>query len=92
MTTSGTVTPSYDMDARQFYSQMASVLGYKVLPSTMFDVIVSVKGFVFKGHGLGHGVGMCQWGARGRANAGLQAAQIVEAYFPGTVLSNPSLR
>ncbi|HZV79233.1 MAG TPA: SpoIID/LytB domain-containing protein [Candidatus Binatus sp.] len=84
--------PSYDMDARQFYSQMASVLGYKVLPSTMFDVIVSVNGFVFKGHGLGHGVGMCQWGARGRANAGLQAAQIVEAYFPGTVLSNPSLR
>ncbi|MBV8366252.1 MAG: hypothetical protein JO194_07105, partial [Candidatus Eremiobacteraeota bacterium] len=84
--------PSYDMDGRQFYAQVAGALGYKVLPSTMFDVIETVDGYLFKGHGLGHGVGMCQWGARGRANAGMPAAQIVEAYFPGTVLVNASIR
>jgi len=84
-------TSADDMDGHQFYTQVSSVLGYKVLPSAMFDVKPSTEGYVFTGHGLGHGVGMCQWGARGRANAGIVAAPIVAAYFPGTVLVNPSL-
>jgi len=84
-------TSADDVDGHQFYTQVGSVLGYKVLPSAMFDVRESTEGYVFTGHGLGHGVGMCQWGARGRANAGMLAAPIVAAYFPGTVLVNPSL-
>jgi len=36
------------------------------------------------GAGWGHGVGMCQWGAVGRARAGQSAASIIAAYFPGT--------
>ncbi|MBI2537215.1 MAG: SpoIID/LytB domain-containing protein [Gemmatimonadetes bacterium] len=36
------------------------------------------------GAGWGHGVGMCQWGAVGRARAGQDFRQIVAAYFPGT--------
>jgi len=36
------------------------------------------------GHAFGHGVGLCQWGARGRALAGQNVSQIVGAYFPGT--------
>jgi stage II sporulation protein D len=35
------------------------------------------------GAGWGHGVGMCQWGAVGRARAGQDARQILAAYFPG---------
>jgi stage II sporulation protein D len=35
------------------------------------------------GRGWGHGVGMCQWGAIGRARAGQRARDILEAYFPG---------
>lgn len=38
------------------------------------------------GQGAGHGVGMSQWGARGRALAGQSAAQILAAYYPGTVI------
>jgi stage II sporulation protein D len=38
------------------------------------------------GAGAGHGVGMCQWGAVGRARAGHPAARILAAYFPGAVL------
>jgi stage II sporulation protein D len=41
-----------------------------------------------EGGGLGHGVGLCQWGARGMALAGSAAALIVGFYFPGTVLDN----
>jgi stage II sporulation protein D len=36
------------------------------------------------GAGWGHGVGMCQWGAIGRARAGQSARDIVTTYFPGT--------
>lgn len=83
---------SFAIDAHQFYARCSATLGYKVLPSTMFDISRTTEDYTFTGHGLGHGVGMCQWGARGRANAGQQAAQILEAYFPGTSLYNPTLR
>lgn len=36
------------------------------------------------GAGWGHGVGMCQWGAVGRARAGHDFRQILGTYFPGT--------
>lgn len=41
----------------------------------------------FSGQGAGHGVGMSQWGARGRALAGQSAADILAAYYQGTALS-----
>lgn len=39
---------------------------------------------VIAGAGWGHGVGMCQWGAVGRARAGQDFREILTAYFPGT--------
>jgi stage II sporulation protein D len=44
--------------------------------------------FVFKGVGHGHGIGMCQWGARGRAESGQTAAEILSAYYPGAEIVN----
>lgn len=40
----------------------------------------------FVGSGSGHGVGMSQWGARGRALEGQTAQQIVGAYYQGSQL------
>jgi stage II sporulation protein D len=40
----------------------------------------------FYGRGWGHGVGMSQHGARGRAVAGQNAAQILAHYYAGTTL------
>jgi stage II sporulation protein D len=40
------------------------------------------------GRGWGHGVGMCQWGAVGRARAGQSARTILETYFPGAHLAH----
>ena len=40
-----------------------------------------------EGGGLGHGVGMCQWGARGMALAGRTARDVLALYFPGTQVS-----
>lgn len=39
--------------------------------------------FVFSGHGLGHGVGMSQYGAQGAARLGCDARTILQTYFPG---------
>jgi stage II sporulation protein D len=41
---------------------------------------------VAEGAGAGHGVGLCQWGAIGRARAGQRHAEILSAYYPGTTL------
>ena len=41
----------------------------------------------FTGSGSGHGVGLSQWGAKGRAEQGMTASQIVSTYYRGTELS-----
>jgi stage II sporulation protein D len=38
------------------------------------------------GGGSGHGVGLCQWGAIGKARDGHSAREILQEYFPGTEL------
>lgn len=43
-----------------------------------------VTRLVAEGRGSGHGVGLCQWGAIGRAVAGQRYPEILQAYFPAT--------
>ncbi len=53
------------------------------LNSTRFKVKVDGADFVFDGRGWGHGVGLCQWGAKGMADTGKSYKQILEQYYPG---------
>lgn len=46
-----------------------------------------LKNFVFYGGGWGHGVGFCQTGAAGRAEAGQDYKTILYHYFPKTKLN-----
>ncbi|HAM35818.1 MAG TPA: hypothetical protein DEB40_12200 [Elusimicrobia bacterium] len=41
----------------------------------------------FEGSGSGHGVGLCQWGARLQAEQGRRYESILRYYFPGSTLS-----
>ena len=41
---------------------------------------------VIRGHGFGHGIGLSQWGAEKRAEAGQSYRQILSFYYPGTTL------
>jgi len=63
------------------------MVGYETLRSTLFAVAVEGDVARFTGRGYGHGVGMCQWGAKGMAEQGYTARQILEFFYPGTVLS-----
>lgn len=47
----------------------------------------TATGFSFSGNGFGHGVGMCQDGAKGMAKEGKNYAQILSHYFPSSTLS-----
>jgi stage II sporulation protein D len=61
----------------------------QLLRSTAFSLTAAgagrnVTSLVIDGVGAGHGVGLCQWGAVGRARAGQGYQQILAAYYPGT--------
>jgi stage II sporulation protein D len=62
-----------------------------ILNSTFFDYTASTNGgevsnLTINGRGYGHGIGMCQWGAIGRARAGEDYRTILETYYPGTTI------
>ncbi len=63
------------------------LVGYAKLPSTCFEVRREGVMFVFAGRGSGHGVGLCQWGAKVMAEQGKSYREILEHYYPGTVLT-----
>jgi stage II sporulation protein D len=65
--------------------------GGEILYSTYFSVDAvagrdGVESLTLSGGGNGHGVGMCQAGAIGRARAGQDFRTILRTYYPGTTV------
>lgn len=53
------------------------------LKSTQFKVFnLGSDEIVFRGRGYGHGVGMCQWGAKVMGDKGFKAKSILSQYYP----------
>lgn len=67
-------------------AEFRTALGATRVRSLMFEIQPISEGWKLVGRGAGHGVGMCQWGAQGRALAGQNYRQILEAYYPHTTL------
>ena len=61
-------------------------VGTVLLPSTAFDLVGFGKQLLFKGMGYGHGVGLCQWGAKVLAEKGAGYREILKYYYPGVTL------
>ncbi|GMV99114.1 MAG: hypothetical protein AMXMBFR84_02530 [Candidatus Hydrogenedentota bacterium] len=76
--TKGAVTIQRELPIRQAFGG---------LPSAMFIInggqSASGTAFTFEGGGRGHGVGLCQHGARGMAEAGLDCRAIIRHYYVG---------
>lgn len=62
---------------------LRKALGYARLKSTRFTWNASAAGVFVDGVGFGHGVGMCQWGAKAMAEAGASYREILGHYYPG---------
>ena len=69
--------------------------GGEILNSTYFSVEQTIgpaghiTSLTIAGVGYGHGIGMCQWGAIGRAREGQDYRAILQTYYPGTTLGTP---
>ncbi len=50
-------------------TELRRIFGYKNIKSTWFDAEIRGDDVVFTGRGYGHGVGLCQWGAKAMAEA-----------------------
>ncbi|MBX7096750.1 MAG: SpoIID/LytB domain-containing protein [Myxococcaceae bacterium] len=83
------LTLSGDQGATQVRGELVIRRLFGMLNSAMFEVRPErdAKGvptaWVFKGGGWGHGVGMCQVGAIGRAEAGQTYREILGHYYSG---------
>lgn len=75
-----------------FRLKVNRIKGWNYLRSNNFTVTrtqaESGSLFVFKGSGLGHGVGLCQKGAIGLSRLGYSRYEIVEHYYPDVSLVN----
>jgi stage II sporulation protein D len=67
-------------------NQFRELLGFIKVKSSAFEAEISEDTLQLKGRGFGHGVGMCQWGARGMAKAGKRYHDILAHYYPGALL------
>ena len=64
--------------------EFQSAVGKKSLKSAKFRIKKYPFFYLFSGHGWGHGVGMCQWGAFGLAMRWRNYKKILAYYYPGT--------
>ena len=77
--TKGAVIIGKELIIRKFFSRSH-------LYSSWFDVAFKGSQVVFRGHGWGHGVGLCQIGAAVMAASGKSYREILSFYYPGTTL------
>lgn len=58
----------------------------KILPSSNFTLTLKDEKWILEGSGFGHGIGLCQMGARARAQNGESYREILNFYYPFTTL------
>lgn len=68
--------------------KIRQLLSHTCLYSSWFDVEKTTHGFILRGHGWGHGVGLCQIGAAQMGMEGFTYQQILSYYYPHSRLGN----
>jgi stage II sporulation protein D len=79
--------------AKLYAGEFRRIVGLDELRSTLFTIKTDGQGIVtFSGKGYGHGLGLCQVGAKGLAQAPFSYTwdQILAHYFPGTTITSGS--
>ena len=66
------------------YKQFAHIA--PKVKSRFYTITKRGKQFIIKGKGFGHHMGLCQWGARKKVEKGCGWREILDFYYPGTVL------
>ncbi len=83
------------VNANDFRFAINRKLGWDTLLSNLYTIETANGVLLFRGRGLGHGVGLCQAGAEQMARLGADYRKLLSQYFPGTdarrVSSDPIL-
>lgn len=69
---------THHLSGKKIYSLFPKIRSFH------FDVESSKKGIKFTGKGVGHHLGLCQWGAREMVAQGYDYKSILSFYYPGT--------
>ena len=77
----------WDIDANKFRYAVDRRLGWQQIKSNLYSIEHQKDSWVFSGHGLGHGVGLCQLGAERMAQMGSSTEHILSTYLPGTEIA-----
>lgn len=72
-----------DMSAQSFRVAVNGSFGATAIKSTFFELKKDGDSYRFSGRGLGHGVGLCQWGAAEQAKEGRSFRDILSFYYSG---------
>src|SRR5690606_8133449 len=66
--------------------ELRQLIGWRELPSLEVSISERKGRLILAGSGNGHGVGLCQWCARGQAAQGRGAREILSHFYPGTAV------
>ncbi len=66
------------LPGKKVYSMLAKVRSF------CFDVCVNADKVIFSGRGIGHHLGLCQWGAREMVRQGYSYKSVLNFYYPDT--------
>ncbi|HEO65988.1 MAG TPA: SpoIID/LytB domain-containing protein [Spirochaetes bacterium] len=76
---------SKSVSGEVFRIVMGRIIGWNKIKSSAFDIISEDSdSFYFRGKGLGHGVGLCQYGTAKMGELGFSYKEILKHYFPNT--------
>jgi stage II sporulation protein D len=70
------------LSGQEFLSKTGRAFGWQSIRSLKFTTSETDTSLHIEGTGLGHGVGLCQLGARALADKGVDAKGILARYFP----------
>ncbi|MFZ5442643.1 MAG: SpoIID/LytB domain-containing protein [Myxococcota bacterium] len=70
------------LSGQQFLSKVGRAFGWQAVSSMKFTTSETDTTLRLEGAGLGHGVGLCQLGAKSLAERGVDAQGILQRYFP----------
>lgn len=70
-----------------FRQHVNAVFGIYALRSMRFTLDRLPNQLIFSGKGMGHGIGLCQWGAKGLGEAGWNYKEILKFYYQEVEIS-----
>ncbi|MBP8082909.1 MAG: SpoIID/LytB domain-containing protein [Spirochaetes bacterium] len=82
-----TETETQIVDIPKFMSVCGRTYGWNFIKSNCFSIKTDNGSVLFLGKGLGHGVGLCQYGAAEMIRTGVNYKDVLNFYFPGATLT-----